>query len=114
MTEQEVAQVLAKVVLGDNRQADRMVLAFWVESIGDLHFGDAMEAVREHRRFSPGVWLEPGHVFAGAGRARDRREREVRRQRPAILPQRVTLDRERFEQETLAAITAARAGRAVI
>jgi hypothetical protein len=109
MNEREVAQVLAKIQLGDNRQADRLVLAYWVESIGDLDFTDSMEAVRLHRRERPGVWLEPGHVVAGARRARMERERAARIAAPrAITPNVITLDRAEFERMTEAAIETAR------
>jgi len=108
MTIDELKVVIAKIQLGDNRQVDRLVLEYWWELIGDLHFEDSLAAVKMHRLEQPGVWLEPGHVKAGARRARDIRAREQRKNRPAIEPEQVTLDRARFEAETAAAIEAAR------
>lgn len=105
----ELKQVVAKVQLGDNRQVDRLVLEYWFELIGHLDIRDAFEGVNAHRRTSPGVWLEPGHVIAGARRAKETRLRaEQRASRPQIEPNRITLDREQFEIETQQAIEAQR------
>ena len=108
MTIDELKVVVAKIQLGDNRQVDRLVIEYWWELIGNLHHEDALAAVNFHRLEHPGVWLEPGHIKAGAKRARDLRDRDARRHRPAIETNRVTLDRARFEAETAAAIEAAR------
>lgn len=108
MTIDELKVVVAKIQLGDNRQVDRLVLEYWWELIGDTNYDDALAAVNMHRREKPGLWLEPGHVLAGARRAADIRAREERKNRPAIEPEQVTLDRARFEAETAAAIEAAR------
>jgi len=108
VTIDELKQVVAKIQLGDNRQVDRLVLEYWWELIGGLDFEDAKQAVNFHRLEQPGKWLEPGHVFAGSKRARDIREREARRSQPAIEASQITLNRERFERETAAAIEAAR------
>lgn len=111
MNRQETAQVLTKIQLGDNRQVDRLVLEYWVESIGELDYEDAQAAVLMHRRERPGVWLEPGHVVAGARRAREAREREERKRRPALEPAQITLDREEFERQTQQAIAERKAAR---
>jgi hypothetical protein len=110
---QEAAQVLTKIQLLDNRQVDGATLAAWFELIGGLEFTDALEGVNLHRLEQPGRWLEPGHVVAGARRARDSREREERKRRPAIEHMPITLDRVKFEAETQAALLAARAAKAV-
>jgi len=99
MTLDQVAAVLAKVQLGDNRQVDRTVLAFWAEAIGDQHYDDALQAVTLHRREQPGVWLEPGHIISGARRAKEAREREERMNRPAIESQPIVLDRAAHEAD---------------
>jgi hypothetical protein len=96
---QEVAQVLTKIQLLDNRQVDGATLAAWFELIGGLEFADALEGVNLHRLEQPGKWLEPGHVVAGARRAKDVREREARRQRPAIVPAPFTFDAAQHRKE---------------
>jgi hypothetical protein len=109
MTIDELKQVVAKIQLGDSRQVDRLVLEYWWELIGDLHFADSLQAVNFHRLEQPGVWLEPGHVKAGARRARDIRERADRRALPPAVPfPPITLDRAEFERQTNAAIEARR------
>lgn len=72
MSPQEVAQVVTKIQVGDNRQVDRLVLAEWVDAIGHLQYGDAIEAVRLHRKEST-EYLQPAHVIAGAKRVRQSR-----------------------------------------
>lgn len=103
MNVQEVAKVLTKIQAIDNRQVDELVLAAWVELIGNLEFSDALEGVNLHRLEKPGVWLEPGHVVAGARRAREARLRVERRNRPAIERKAVTLDRVEFDRITVEA-----------
>jgi hypothetical protein len=61
MTLEECARVLAKIQLGDNRQADKLVLAEWFDSIGDLDFQDSIEAVSMHRQESLD-YLAPAHI----------------------------------------------------
>ena len=113
MNNSQVAAVLAKIQLGDNREVDSqgLLLREWHESIGDLKFEDAIEAVRLHRREST-AYLTPNHIRVGAVRARDAREREERKRQPAIESKPITLDRPKFEAETLAAIEAHRAAKA--
>ena len=119
MNAEEVKQVLAKVQLVDSRQVDRLVLATWVEILADprhpIDFGDALEAVVQHRRILPGVWLEPGHIVSGSRIAKDRREREARRRNPRVIePTEITLDRAEFDRLTQIAIDEARAARGVV
>jgi len=113
MNYEQTATVLAKIKVGDNREIDAqgIVLREWHESIGDLKFEDAIEAVRLHRRESS-VYLTANHIRVGAVRARDAREREERKRQPAIEASKITLDRAKFEAETLAAIEAHRAAKA--
>lgn len=114
MTVDEVKQVLAKVQLGDNRQVDRLVLAEWQDTIGDLDFADAIEGVRMHRREST-EYLLPAHVRANVRLLQARRERAERikaQQARAELPApAITLDRPEFERMTKEAIEAHRATR---
>jgi hypothetical protein len=99
---QETAAVLAKIKLGDNREVDSkgLVLREWHEAIGDLEYGDAIEAVAMHRRESQ-VYLVPAHVRENVRRVRAAREREDRVSNPRqIEPPTITLDREAFDRET--------------
>jgi hypothetical protein len=100
VTNEEVAKVLARIQLGDNRQVDRATLAAWIDEIGDLDFRDAVEAVRLHRQESP-HYLMAAHVRANVRVIQRQRERAERVAQPrAVEPNVITLDREKFEQET--------------
>ena len=112
MNYEEVSAVLVKIQLGDNRHVDKegLVLRDWFDSIGDLNFADAIAAVVLHRREST-EYLMPAHIRVGAKRARESREREARKRRPAIEHVPITLDRSKFEAETQAAIDAHRAAK---
>ena len=79
MNKQECAKVLAKIQLGDNRQADKLTLEEWFDTIGHLPFGPAIEAVRLHRQESTD-YLMPAHVI-----------RNVRRLEERTLPPRVEI-----------------------
>jgi hypothetical protein len=72
MNAEDVAKVLAKIRLGDNRETSREVLLEWIDNIGDLDFHDCIEAVRLHRREST-EYLTPAHVRAGVKRIRGER-----------------------------------------
>jgi hypothetical protein len=50
VTPREVAKVLAKAAVFDQRNVDAPDVAAWQETIGDLAFGDAIQAVSEHYR----------------------------------------------------------------
>lgn len=67
MNKQEMAMLLTKVQLGDNRHVDALVLELWLDTIGDLGFNDAIDALRRFRRERPGTYLEPGHLLEFAG-----------------------------------------------
>jgi len=112
MNSDQLKQVLTKIHVGDKRDVDLVVLAYWDELIGDLDVRDALEGVSMHRRESAD-YLMPAHVIANARRAKLRRERDERINAPrAITGNVITLDREKFELETQAAIAVARAERA--
>jgi hypothetical protein len=115
MNIQETAAVLAKIKIGDNREVDSkgLVLREWHESIGDLDFADAIAAVAMHRKGSK-EYIQAFHVRDNARVIRARRARAQRVNSPrAIAPTVITLDREKFERETQAAIEAARAAKVV-
>jgi hypothetical protein len=65
----QVAAVVAKIRLGDNRETSREVILEWVDSIGGLDFDDAVEAVRMHRKESTD-YLTPAHVHSNVKRVR--------------------------------------------
>lgn len=100
MTRDEVVKVLARVQMDDNRQVDRVVVESWVEEIGDLEYGDAIEAVVMHRRETT-VWLMAAHVRENVRRIRNAQARADRvANAKAIEPPVITLDREAFDRET--------------
>jgi hypothetical protein len=102
MNIQESAAVLAKIKVGDNREVDQagLVLREWHETLKDLPYGDAVEAVNMHRRSSD-RYLMPAHIVENVRIIQARREREQRASRPKqIEPNRITLDRAAFEAET--------------
>jgi hypothetical protein len=72
MNRDQVARVLAKIQLGDNRSADALTLREWEDSIGHLDFTDAIAAVTMHRQESTD-YLQPAHVITNARRIRDAR-----------------------------------------
>lgn len=67
MTKQEVAKLLAKISLIDNRKVDALTLAEWFDIVGHLDFEHAVEAVREHRQSST-EYLQPAHIVSIAYR----------------------------------------------
>ena len=79
MIRADMAVVLAKVQIGDNRHVDGLVLDYWMDTIGDLDFETAMHALKRFRRERPGVYLEPGHLLELAG---------VVDERPSFIPDR--------------------------
>ncbi|AGW41724.1 coproporphyrinogen III oxidase [Leifsonia xyli subsp. cynodontis DSM 46306] len=95
----ETAKVLAKIQLGDNRQITSLVIQEWHDTIGDLPYTDAVEAVRMHRRDTI-AYLMPAHIRANARVLQHRRERAQRIARPGLPRPEITLDRETFEAET--------------
>jgi hypothetical protein len=69
---QEVAAVVAKIKLGDNRAVDKLVIQEWENSIGDLPYQDAIEAVTMFRRESD-EYLQPVHIIRNVKRIREDR-----------------------------------------
>jgi hypothetical protein len=95
----QTAAVLAKIQLGDNREITPLVIQEWHDTIGDLDYADAVEAVRMHRKDSTG-YLMPAHVRENVRVLQRRRERQERIARPALPRPQITLDREQLERET--------------
>ena len=103
MNSEQVATVLARVQVGDNRVVDELVLADWEDTIGDLPFDAAIEAVRMHRRDST-AYLTAAHVRANVKVIQARWERDARIQqqhlRRALPAPKVTLERAEFDRLT--------------
>jgi len=69
MNLKEVAGVLARIQLLDNRAVDRVVVAHWEPLIGHLEFDEAITAVEMHAREST-AYLVPAHIIANVDRIR--------------------------------------------
>lgn len=106
MNKLELAQLLTIASAVDNRTVAPETVEAWHPIIGHLDYGIAVEAVQLHFAESD-KYLLPAHVNACARRVKETRERDMRRSRPrAIEGQQITLDRAKFEADTLAAIAA--------
>lgn len=53
----------------DSRQITDITVNEWMHVLRGLDITDCVEALREHRREKPGVYLEPGHIAAGVKRS---------------------------------------------
>ncbi|TFD80856.1 hypothetical protein [Cryobacterium psychrophilum] len=108
--------LVSKIQLDDSRQVDRLVLLGWYEKLGDLNFEEARDAVLMHRKESPD-YLQAAHVRANVKLIRKDRARSARvdaaKSRGAIEPRRITLDKAKFEADTLASIRSHRIARGV-
>lgn len=72
MTTDELAKLLARITVLDNRQVDRLTLEAWTPIVGELDYQDALDAVNEHFRTSD-RYLLPVHIVTGAAAAKRRR-----------------------------------------
>jgi hypothetical protein len=66
MNRNDVIDVLSVVAAATRRSVGEADVAIWEPVIGSLPKDLALQAVRDHIRDSPGVWLEPGHVYQRA------------------------------------------------
>lgn len=66
MTRDEVIDVLSVVAAATRRTVGELDVTIWQGVIGSLDKADAIQAVGDHLRDKPGVWLEPGHVYQRA------------------------------------------------
>lgn len=73
MNREEVIDVLSVVAAATRRTVGETDVKIWGSIIGSLTKEVALEAVRDHLRDKPGVWMEPGHVY--------QRSREIMRNR---------------------------------
>lgn len=84
MNRNDVIDVLTAVAAADRRTVGETDVDVWQAVIGDLPRTLALTAVRDHLRDSPGVWLEPGHVYGRVkAMRRDQLDRESREEREA-------------------------------
>jgi hypothetical protein len=72
MNAEQVAAVVAKIRIGDNRETSPEVILEWLDTIGHLRFEDAIAAVKLHRQEST-AYLMPAHVIANARRVSELR-----------------------------------------
>lgn len=66
MNRDDVIDVLSVIAAATRRSVGEADVAIWEPVIGALPKDLALQAVRDHIRDSPGVWLEPGHVYQRA------------------------------------------------
>ncbi|AVO21674.1 hypothetical protein I5I01_gp69 [Mycobacterium phage MooMoo] len=84
MNRDEVVDVLSVVAAATRRTVGHADVEVWQGVIGDLPKDLALQAIRDHLRHKPGVWLEPGHVYEGARAIRrDQLARETAEEREA-------------------------------
>lgn len=84
MNRDDVIDVLSVVAAATRRSVGETDVEIWLGVIGDLDKPDALQAVRDHLRERPGIWLEPGHIVERVrATRRDRLEREPDRMREA-------------------------------
>ena len=65
MTPEDVIDILTAIAVTDRRTVSGNEVTMWHKIIGDLPKDLALQAVVDHFRERPGVWLEPGHIVAG-------------------------------------------------
>lgn len=66
MNRNDVIDVLTVVAAATRRTVGESDVDVWQAVIGDCDKHLALQAVRDHLRHKPGVWLEPGHIYEGA------------------------------------------------
>lgn len=93
MNRDDIIDLLTAIAAGDRRTVGNADVEFWQAIVSDVPKDLALEAVRNHFRERPGVWLEPGHIVQGARdiqRERLQRETdEMRTARQAALDARI-------------------------
>lgn len=66
MNRDDVIDVLSVVAAATRRTVGQTDVEVWGSVIGHLSKDIALQAVSNHLRTKPGVWLEPGHVATEA------------------------------------------------
>ena len=64
MNRNDLIDILTVIQVIDHRTIGEADIIAWGDLIGELPKDLALQAVRDHRREQPGVWLEPGHIVA--------------------------------------------------
>lgn len=89
MNRNDVVDVLSVVASASRRSIGETDVDVWQAVIGGLPKDYALQAVRDHLRDEPGVWIEPGHIYQRARALRrdelDREPDEVRGARQEAL-----------------------------
>ena len=85
MNRNELIDVLTAVGVAKSRAMGQTDVDIWGGIIGEFTYDEAIQAVTAHLKESPGVWLEPGHVYQRvmserrlAAMSESREEREAR------------------------------------
>ncbi len=80
MNHDEMVDVLSVVAAATRRTIGRADVEIWMGVCGDVPEDFARQAIRDHMRDNPGVWLEPGHIWQRwKAYRRDESGREVAR-----------------------------------
>jgi hypothetical protein len=80
----DTIDILALVSAADRRTVGDTDVDVWFGVIGELGRDECAQAVRDHLRQDPDVWLQPGHVYKRARAIRhDMLEREPEERRSA-------------------------------
>lgn len=69
----------------DSRTVTDLMAAAWQQVLADVPYDAGVQALIEHRRNSPGAYLEPGHIVQGIRQARER-HRELHGIHPSPPP----------------------------
>lgn len=72
MNTQELKNLVARIQAGDNRTVDSVTLAHFQQTVGQLEYQDAIEAVVTHFKEST-AYLMPAHIIAIVRRIREER-----------------------------------------
>jgi len=83
MIPEDIAKLLAAAAMFDFRKADRDDILMWHSIIGDLHYDDAIEAVKRHYAEST-ERLMPAHVRQGVRAIRNERAERTRSEALAL------------------------------
>lgn len=81
MNRNDVIDVLTAVAAASRRSVGETDVDVWQAVIGEVAKQHALQALRDHLREQPGVWIEPGHVYQ---RARTLRRNELEKEEDAL------------------------------
>jgi len=76
MNTRETHLLLVQASAIDSRRVTELMITAWQQILANVPFEDGVNALIEHRRTAPGVYLEPGHIVQQARIARAR-HREI-------------------------------------